>query len=309
MNTKAAALLLIGGISLLAANLPRGHSKAPARRAHRTERPWPTRDAQDQLIGSNGEPGPLFAGLTLGGPDPSTAQRAAIAAFAKANGIDIHLEVRDDTLVAIRASITFGGCCGYEAVDVIGLRLSRPRIYHCNDCSDYTPVDDWAYEPEPDVHARFHTHVNTLAVRWEPALSTNELLDTVEAMIGKPIDKLKHSQGDRITEVDAHAYLLELPYDADRPPFEGQQPIGVAISTHAGAVSEVSLELVGDPPEDVELAPIEKVLRTRYGRPHIDDSTGDYTWHHDGRVITANISLYDARASVTIATREQVALQ
>lgn len=313
MNSKAAAVLMIGGISLLAASIPRGHSKAPARRAHKTERAWLTRDAQDQLIGADGEPGPLFAGVTLGGPDPGTEQRAAIAAFAKANNVDIRLEVRGDTLVAIRASITFGGCCGYEAVDVLGLRLSRPRIYHCNDCSDYTPVDDWAYEPEPGVHVRFHTHVNALSVRWEPALSTDEVLDTAEAMLGTSIDKVKRTAGDRITEWEPHDYTLELPYDREHPPFEGNMQGGAAVHAHAGAVTQVALDVFApEPPADApadEPTPIEKLLRARYGRPHVDAETGEWSWHRHGHAITANISGYAAQASVTIDATGQLALQ
>ena len=309
MNSRAAALLLIGGISLLAASIPRRQPHAPVRRAHKTERPWLTREAQDQLIGEDGVPGPLFAQLTLGGPAPSPEQRASIAAFEHVNGIVIHLDVKDDTLVAIRASITFGGCCGYEAVDVLGRRLSRPRIYDCGDCSEYTPQDDWAYQPEPGVHVRFHTHVNTLVVRWEPALTTDEVLDAVEAMIGEPIDKLKRASGDRIREIEPHEYMLELPYDADRPPFEGKPSIGAHVSIHAGVVREVALELYGDPPADVEYAPLEKVLRARYGRPHIDDKTGEYTWHRHGNAITTTLSAYEAHATVTITAPGAVALQ
>ncbi|HSN30829.1 MAG TPA: hypothetical protein VLT45_31290, partial [Kofleriaceae bacterium] len=266
--------------------------------------------------------GPLFAGVTLGGPPPSAEQRAAIAQFANRNGIEIRLEVRDDTLVAIRATITFGGCCGYEAVDVLGRRLSRPRVYTCMDCSDYIPQDDWAYEPEPGVHVRFHTRVNTLAVRWEPALTTDELLDEVEAMIGTPVDKLKRRAGDRIREWLPHQYMLELPYDAARPPAEGRYMPGMHVATHAGAVEEVELDVLGDEPAGTEPAgdepggtepagdespPIEKLLRARWGRPHVDAETGTWSWQRAGRVITAQID--SGNAHVTVLAVSEVARQ
>ena len=302
MNTRAAAVLMIAGIGLLAAAIPRTRTRrSAAPRVHRTERPWLTREAEDELIGEHGEPGPLFAGVTLGGPPPSVEQRLAIATFARDHAVDIQLEIKAETLVAIRASITFGGCCGYEAVDVLGRRLSRPNINVRIDDNDYIPGDDWAFEPDPMTHVRFHTHVNTLTVRWEPALTTNELLDTVEGMIGARVSKLAHASGDRMRESDPHDYLLELPYDGPRPPFEGSPQIGVHVSAHAGAVTEVSFEVIGDPPEDVECAPVEKVLRARYGRPHVDAETGELTWHRNGHVIVAEISSYSERASVTIA--------
>src|SRR3569623_3171613 len=309
MTNQGAAVLLIGGIGLLAASIPRPAPSPLPKCAHMTERPWRTRVAQDQLIGLDGGPGPLFAGLTLGGPAPSPEQSAAIAQFENANGGVIHLDVRDDTLGAIRLSITFGGCCGYEAVDVLGMRLSRPRVYDCCDCSDYTPQDDWAFEPVVGVHARFHTHVNTLTVRWEPALTNEEVLDAAEAMFGESIDKLKRASGHRIREAEPHEYVVELPYDAPRPPFEGRPSIGMHVSTHAGAVREVSLELIGDPPADVEYAPVEKVLRKRYGRPHVDAETGELVWHRNGHTIKATVSNYDARASVTIDAPGALALQ
>jgi hypothetical protein len=44
-----------------------------------------TREAQNQLVSPNGTPGPLFAGMTLGGSPPSAEARARIAEFARAN--------------------------------------------------------------------------------------------------------------------------------------------------------------------------------------------------------------------------------
>jgi len=299
MSSKAGALLLIAGICLMAASIPRRHPHAPARRVHKTERPWLTRDAQDQLIGENGAPGPLFAGVTLGGLPPTQDQRDAIAQFANANAVDIELEVRDDTLTAIRASVTFGGCCGYEAVDVLGRRLSRPHLSLCVDCDDYVPVDDWAYEPEHGVHVSFHTHVNTLAVRWEPALSTDEALDAVEAIVGERIDKLKRAAGDRLTEREPHEYLLGLPYDASRPAFEGTRKPGMAVRVHAGVITEVELDVFIEGDEESR-APIEKLLRARFGRPRIDAETGAWTWHHDGHAIAADLCSYDPCAHMTI---------
>ncbi len=302
MNNRAAAVLLVGGIGLLAASVPRSHRHAPvARRAHATERPWLTRDAQDELIGANGTLGPLFAGVTLGGPPPSAEQRAAIAQFAKRNGVDIRLEVHDDTLVAVRASITFGGCCGYEGVDVLGRRLSRPNINVRIDDNDYIPGDDWAYAPEPGVHVRFHTHVNTLAVRWEPALTTDEVLDQVEALIGTPIGKVKRHAGDRITETQPQSYTLELPYDAERPPPEGRYLPGMHVQTLGGVVTEVELDVLGEPPAGEDPPPIETLLRARWGRPHVDTETGTWSWRREGRVITADVSSYSGHASLSVA--------
>ena len=120
---------MVAGTVAVIAGVPR-REPAPPGRAHPSvgarERPWLTREATAQIVTVDGSLGPLFAGVELGGPPPTPDVRARINAFARANQVEIELDVADDTLVAVRFAVSFGGCCGYEAADVLALRLGRP---------------------------------------------------------------------------------------------------------------------------------------------------------------------------------------
>lgn len=73
------------------------------------EQPWLSADATAQIVSADGLPGPLFV-------------------------VAIDLEIRDGGLTAIRFAVTYGGCCGYEAADKLGLRLGRTSTGVCCVC-------------------------------------------------------------------------------------------------------------------------------------------------------------------------------
>jgi len=278
---------MIGGIALLAASIPRERApRAATKHLHATERPWLTRDAQDQLIGPDGSLGPLFDSVTLGGPPPSPEARATIAQFAKANGVAIQLEVTDETLAAIRLTISFGGCCGYEAVDVLAMRLSRARTFPCCDCGGEW-VDNWTFAPEPSVHVRAHVHVNTIELRWEPMLSTGDALGVLDGVVGSRVKRLARSAGDRLVELAPRSYRYEAPYDVTE--YEYRPDWGMHLSTYLGVVAQASLDVTDDD--------VPALLRARWGRPRIEGS--EWVWRRPERTVTAWVH-DDHHASVTI---------
>ena len=142
-----------------------------------TERPWLTLEAKNQLVTPEGTPGPLFSDVMLGGSPPSPEARARIAEFARANQVDIRLEVSDDELRAIRLSVTFAGCCGYEGADSLASRFHRPKRQSCIDCKgDW--VDDWSIEAE-------HGHIDDVAFTLRDG-DIDEVQTTMRAHWGRP---------------------------------------------------------------------------------------------------------------------------
>ncbi|MGE5187027.1 MAG: hypothetical protein ACM31C_33480, partial [Acidobacteriota bacterium] len=151
---------------------------------------WLTREASAQVIGEDGTPGPLFAGVYLGGPAPSDAARARIAEFARRNHVAIELDVADDSVQAIRFDVTFGGCCGYEAADVLALRMHRPHTGGCCVCGADSWSDDWATTSDDGIYTRARVRVNRVAVRWERVLAPGELVERADALVGTDIHVL-----------------------------------------------------------------------------------------------------------------------
>ncbi|HEY6037263.1 MAG TPA: hypothetical protein VIV58_23445 [Kofleriaceae bacterium] len=261
---------------------PRPHAKPPAK-PHAHERPWLSHEAMRELVGEGGGPGPLFADLSLGGPAPSIAARARIAEFARANGIEIRLEVADDELSAIRVGVAFGGCCGYEGTDALGRLLHRTHVYDgCEDCRG-TPASDWSSASDDGIAIHGHVAVNRIDVRWEAMLTLPELLDRAEAIAGRPRATVRAHAGDRWREGVTHP-VLDVPFAFTR---EGEgNDHGLHLAIEHGRIAEVSFELRGQEGEELG-----DLLRKRWGRPRIADGT--WTWRTAERVITADPDSYD----------------
>src|SRR5688572_256614 len=134
---------MLVGTAIVVAVGARDDKPQPALEKPREQVDWLSNEDAAQVIGADGEPGPLFAGAELGAPAPPELIRQRIAEFARAHNLDIDLEVRDGVLEAIRLVVTYGGCCGYEAVDVLARRLGRPVAGTNATLADLW-VDDWA---------------------------------------------------------------------------------------------------------------------------------------------------------------------
>lgn len=258
---------------------PRPHAKPPAK-PHAHERPWLSHEAMQELVNDGGGPGPLFADLGLGGPAPSPATRARILQFARANGITIDLDVADHELVAIRARVTFGGCCGYEGTDTLGRLLRRTRVFGPDDCEDCrgTPANDWSAATSDGVAIHGHVEVNEIDVRWEALLTLPELLDRAEAIAGQPRATVRARAGEhwRDTATDS---VLDVPFQFTTEGYGNNHGLHLAIER--GRIAEVSFALHGVGQDDLGDA-----LRKRWGKPHIAD--GEWTWRTPERVITVS---------------------
>jgi hypothetical protein len=259
---------------------------------HAHERPWLSPEAAKQVVGERGELGPLFADVTLGGSAPSRDTRDRIAAFARANNVDIRFEVADDELRAVRFAVTYGGCCGYEGADGLARRLQRPRKYDCCDCpSPPDWYDDWNATIDDGTTARVHVHINRVEVRWEATATLPEVLDRAEQLIGMDKASVRAAAGDRWTElVPGVQYRLELPFKFGGGSERGD--LGLRVTTERGRITEVAFA-TRDRIED-------DVLHARWGRPHVSAETDAHTWRTHGRVITVD---GDLAPTVVIAAR------
>lgn len=262
-------------------------------RAH--ERPWLATDALDQVFGDAGLPGPLFADLVLGGRAPSTESRARIAKFEKDHDVEIHLDTKDDVLVAIRFAVTFGGCCGYEAADKLGSRLARPWTENgCPAPKEY--LNTWSYAASPQVELRAHVAVNRVEVRWEAIPTLAQLLARAETLIGQNRQVVGEAYGDHWRELESdHLFLLEVPYPFGfRREYFGEPPklverddLGFKVTVDRGVVTGV--KLVIHQLDDYDL--LRDALEKRWGRPRKraegETSAETWRWHKPGLAITA----------------------
>jgi hypothetical protein len=243
------------------------------------EKPWLSREAERQLI-SGTHPGPLFDEIALAGPAPSKEVRAKIAAFAKQHAVDIDLEVENDTLVAIRLAVTYGGCCGYEGADKLGLRLRRPYTSVCCGCEEQW-IDDWALSDEV-VHLRVSIRVSRIELRWQRALSAPEVLAQADALLGMSPADLKS-----LREVSAnHEYLLELPLPETGPPdvepgarLRGRHDLGLVVRLDdGGKIAEVSTMF-----HELHREQLAAELTRRWGR---SADAQIQTWKRADRIVT-----------------------
>lgn len=258
------------------------------------ERPWLSREVADQIIGPGGTLGPVFVGITLGGPAPSREARARIVAFARRNDVSIQFEVADEELVAIRFDVTFGGCCGYEGVDALAARIGRPK--HLGGCGEPTYFyDNWATAHEDGTHVRGTVQVNRLSLRWERRISLEDVVARAETMLGTDRGTISANARERWLELDAgKRYLLELPYTfADTWEHIRTRPAerGIQLLTDRRIVTELTLTTDEDRTR----------LKARWGKPRISGGGDYWTWHKSDRTIVA--SFEDRKTTITLSRR------
>ena len=280
----------------------RPHAAPPAARARPPEAPWLSHDAAAQIVGEGGTLGPLFAGVTLGGPAPSPEVAAQIADFARANHVSIDLDVRDGDLVAVRFAVTYAGCCGYEGADVLALRLQRPSTGNCCVCGGPdTWIDDWTIATDDGVIARARVRVNRVEVRWQPMMTLPDLLERADGLVGRDAHAVGKAARADWTEVDhGREYVLQLPYPfRSAPPSvrDARDDLGVHVMVDAGTIVEVSFVL--DLADDDAATDATALLRTRFGRPRTNQDT--WTWTTSDRIVVAELDAGPAR--ITIRSR------
>jgi hypothetical protein len=262
------------------------------------EAPWLSAKAAAELVGPDGSLGPLFDGVSLGGPAPSREARARIAAFARANRVEIDLEVVDHELAAVRFAVTFGGCCGYEGADVMSLRMGRPRTSECCGCEKEW-IDDWAVTSDTGVHMRARVRVNRVLVRWERTTTLPDVLQRADGLLGMRVADARRSAGDHWKEIDPDRYLLEMPYEFARywggpgSRLRNRHDLGLQVRAESGTIVEVSLA----PNIDVDGAEIATLTKPLWGRSRIIEDT--YTWRTSDRIVTVESS----PTKLTIARR------
>lgn len=263
---------------------------APTGPAGIDEKPWLSKAAAAELF-VDAKPGPLFRDVAIGGPPPTSDARARIAAFARAHHVDIDLEVADNTLVAIHIEVLFGGCCGYEGVDMLALSLGRPRWADCCGCAK-TWVDDWAFGDDI-VHMRARARVNRLLVSWTRSLSIPEILARADELIGMQAADVAKIERKRWRELPwsprGRSYFLEMPFSIakwhwgipfDMPDIERRSDLGLLVRAEAGTIVEVTLT-TGDIADSES---IQEAIRARWGRPfRTTDET--HRWRSRGREI------------------------
>jgi hypothetical protein len=263
----------------------------PPARPHET--PWLSPEAAAQIIGPGGSLGPLFAGTSFGEPVPA-AVRSRIAAFARANHVAIDLEDRDDELAAIRFEVSYSGCCGYEGVDVLALRLARP--YTGGPClgGPETWVNDWALMIDEGTYVRARVRVNRLVVRWERAWSAPEVVEHADELVGQSVAAVRARLGDRWFDLPVGA-LIEAPfvfpafgvYPGSATPLNDDER-GIHVLVEHGRIAEVSFVLAD---RDASVAPLREAVRARWGRPRT--KRGDiWKWRTPDRSITADVASY-----------------
>ena len=280
--------MVAGSVAVMVVAGRRPDAPAAAIVQHAHERPWLTPEAQQLIVGAGGELGPLFTGLTLGGGEPSAKDRERIRTFADANHVIINLDVADHTLVAVRFSVTFGGCCGYEGADSLATRLDRPRTGHY----DRDWVDDWAIATEDGNSARTHVHVGRVDVRWEQTLTLDAVLERAEDLVGKDRASARTAAGEHWVTLDFGANdRLELPFPYTRSEYgviamQGKD-LGLQLVTERGRIAEVSFSQRNPDADEVTRA-----VRARWGRPQQIDKDGLWTWKKRGQVITIDPTSY-----------------
>jgi hypothetical protein len=299
VNIRLGLWLLIAGSVLgmvVAAHTPNRIARAPVVKKQ-TERPWLTNEAKDQLVTVDGTPGPLFAGVTLGGLPPSAEARARIAEFARANHVDIRLEVSEDELRAIRVSVTFGGCCGYEGADALARRFYRAKRQTCPYCREDW-VDDWSIALDRGVNIRARVRVNRFEVRWEPTISTDELLATADGIVGKPRAEVTKAAAERWIELEhGRRYTLEVPYPFRHVSYGEYAAALPDIATNLqvqadhGHIDDVTFTL-----RDGDIDDVKATMRARWGRPQVAGST--WVWRKQDRTITAELDDYSSSVKI-----------
>lgn len=279
MAAKVLLCAMVAGSALVIGFGRRDRTPPPkVAREKPAEKPWLSREAAAQLVSDGGGPGPLFDSLDLGGSAPSPEARAKIDEFAQKNHVEIHLDVADDSLAAIRVGVTFPGGFGYEGADVFALRLRRPS--RGGGCTGPWPaewIDNWVISREDGLHVRAQVHVNHVDVRWERTATSDELVDRAQELLGKDIAKVRAVLGDRLVERYAHHYLLEAPLPNtgwyDGSPLDSD--LGFEIETHAGHIVVVTVAMRNS--DDAELRALVRKHR-RHSNTVVNDGTITFTF-------------------------------
>ncbi len=274
---------------------PKAQPQRPA------EDPWLSKDAAAQIVQQGGELGSLFGGLELGGPAPSQEMRDSIEKFARANRVNIELEISEGRLDAIHFNVTYSGCCGYEAADVLATRLDRPSVG--GGCMGGTPmwINDWAMTKENGTYMRARVRTNRVDVRWEKTLTTAALLERANGLLGQDAVKLKAAERSRWVEF-GNQNMLTVPF-----PF---QPYGFGyavdmrdadyglqlVVAHA-RIAEVSFMLPDLGDDGVRFLTAKQALLATWGRPRLKTKEM-WTWRSSDRLVTAEIGIWRAHVSI-----------
>ena len=257
-------------------------------------KPWLAPEMATQIIGDTGSLGPLFADVHLGGPGPSPATRARIEAFARAQHVDIDLDVADGALVAVRFGVTYSGCCGYEGADTLARRLQRPSTGGCCVCGPERWVDDWKLATDDGLEATARVRVNRVEVRWRHMLPLAELLARGEAMIGRRASDVGLAVGADWSETGDGQFVAALPYASRSSlPYVAlrSEDRGLRVVAEARRIVEVSFTV-----PDGQGDALSTALRARWSAPRVRETT--WQWERGGHRITAERSSSETQIAI-----------
>lgn len=302
MVAGTALVMLVG-----ARPAPVARPASPPPRVAEVE-PWLTPEAAAQIVGKNGKLGPLFGDVELGGPAPSVEVRERIERFARTNHVEIDLEIVDARLASVRFAVSYAGCCGYEAADVLSLRLGRPGGGHCCACADTTWIDDWALAID-GVYMRASVRVNRVEVRWAPQITLAELLARANDLIGKDASSVRAAAAERWQKrrvrVDdvLPVSVLEMPYVPDRYPLEYPlflgyiRALGLQVGIEDGRIAEVSVVLLDLENGPETRADALKTLRATWGRPRTRGQH-EWKWRTADRSVAVQVDTYEPTITI-----------
>jgi hypothetical protein len=296
MSAKIMLGLMVAGTALVmslgARHEPAAHAPPPVH----DEVPWLTKEAAAQIVAPGGAPGPLFDGVHLGLPVPAE-EADRIAAFAKANNVELGLEIVEGDLAAIRFTVSYGGCCGYEGADVLAARMGRPETGHCCVCGPNTWIDDWTVI-EDGIRMRGRVRVNRVSVRWEKPATLAEIVERADSLLGADRDAVARAAGDRWSVIEPNRrFLLEVPFPTASsndygvaPRLEDRLDMVLLVTARAGVITEISFTLRDPDRGDDEPSRISNILEARWGRA----KRGEYewTWRKQDRVVSSTIDSF-----------------
>jgi hypothetical protein len=305
MSAKVMLGVMVAGTALvLFLGARRDAPSPPPPPPVKDEVPWLTKEAAAQIVNVGGSLGPLFEGLHFGLPVPADAA-ARIEAFAKANHVELALEIVEGDLAAIRFSVSYGGCCGYEGADLLADRMGRPETGDCCVCGPNAYIDDWTTVSDDGIHMRGRARINRVLVRWEKAATLAEIVARAESLLGADRDAVARAAGDHWYEIEPNRrFMLEVPFpvassrDYGSPPrLEDRGDIGVFLTARAGVITEVLFTVREPNRSDESPSEIPKVLEAQWGRT----KRGEYnwTWRKPDRVVEASVDSASARIQIT----------